>query len=215
MVEIKPCFEKIKQRYIGRSHEDILRQSRAFSEGHKFRNERTISGTLFDKATDLDFNNADDFKIFENLYNFNENTYGPWRSPKSVPGHIQYLNSKKDFFNQYIEYYKDKNKLSETGAIKKLQQIEQKAKEMNLSGYDFGDLIEERKNELKTWMLGDIFITIMLFVSSFALFQKYSEQVKEPDIRLLIFGIIFIIVGIFCIFFFYSFVKKQSSVLFF
>ena len=67
------------------------------------------------------------------------------------------------------------------------------------------------KNELKTWMLGDIFITIMLFVSSFALFQKYSEQVKEPDIRLLIFGIIFIIVGIFCIFFFYKMIMAYRT----
>ena len=67
------------------------------------------------------------------------------------------------------------------------------------------------KNELKTWMLGDIFITILLFVSAFALFQKYSEQIKNPDIRLLIFGIIFLVIGIFCIFFFYKMILAFRS----
>lgn len=139
-------YTETKQRFIGRSPRDLLDEAEALNGGNsKFRNERTISGTLFDKATELDFNSADDFKIFENLYDFNEKTYGSWTSPKSTVGNINYISSKKDFFDQYIEYYKDKHKLSETGAIKKLQEIEQKAKEMNLSGYDFGDMIEKRK----------------------------------------------------------------------
>ncbi len=67
------------------------------------------------------------------------------------------------------------------------------------------------KGEIKTWMLGDIFITIMLFVSSFAMFQKYSEEVKDPDIKLLIFGIIFLLIGIFCVFFFYKMILAYRS----
>ena len=104
-------YSETRQRLIGRSPDDLLDEANALNSGSKFRSERTISETLFDKATELDFDNADDFKIFENLYNFNENTYGAWTSPKSTVGNVKHINSKKDFFNQYIEYYKSKNKL--------------------------------------------------------------------------------------------------------
>ena len=32
------------------------------------------------------------------------------------------------------------------------------------------------KNELRTWMVGDIFVMLILFISAFALIQQYTEQ---------------------------------------
>lgn len=60
------------------------------------------------------------------------------------------------------------------------------------------------KSELRTWMIGDLFLILILLFSALALFQKYTEDIKDPKISYLIFGFIFIIVAFICLFFFYK-----------
>lgn len=60
------------------------------------------------------------------------------------------------------------------------------------------------KSELRTWMIGDIFVILILFISAFALIQQYTEETKNPKISTLIFGIIFILIALLCFYFFYK-----------
>ena len=60
------------------------------------------------------------------------------------------------------------------------------------------------KNELRTWMIGDLFLVLILLFSSLALFQQFTEDVKDPNISYLIFGFVFIVVAFICLFFFYK-----------
>ena len=67
------------------------------------------------------------------------------------------------------------------------------------------------KNELKTWMLGDIFIILILLISAFALIQKYTEEIKDPNISYLIFGLVFIFISFFFLFFFYKMILAYRN----
>ena len=67
------------------------------------------------------------------------------------------------------------------------------------------------KNELKTWMLGDIFVILILLISAFALIQKYTEEIKDPNISYLIFGLVFIFISFFFLFFFYKMILAYRN----
>ena len=60
------------------------------------------------------------------------------------------------------------------------------------------------KSELRTWMIGDLFLILILLFSAFALFQQYTEDVKNPKVSYLIFGFVFILIAFLCLFFFYK-----------
>ena len=57
------------------------------------------------------------------------------------------------------------------------------------------------KAELKTWMLGDLFIEVLLIFFSISMIMKYTEEEK---MSYLIWGLILLFTAILLVFFFYK-----------